>query len=157
MYIIIDSVTREPIEGQSPGTNNKFPDGNVPGVTCEVGQEIVKIQDGSVLCNKILNEFNPWKFNETKDDIELLVTQEEIDAQTLVANNNAKVHERDSLMTEVLWVRDRHRDELDLINLGELTETTLTSTEFNDLLIYIQDLRDVPQNNYIIPTKPSFL
>lgn len=47
---------------------------------------------------------------------------------------------RDSRLTSVQWLRDRHRDELEL---GR--EPTLSAIEFEELLAYIQSLRDWPQ------------
>lgn len=47
---------------------------------------------------------------------------------------------RDSLLNEVLWLVDRHNQQLQ-INV----ETTLSSTEYTNLLLYIQALRDVPE------------
>ena len=155
MYVIINSTTREPLN--SPGMNNRFPDGNIPGLACEEGEEIVRIQDGSDLCMKILNEFNAWRFTEALDDIEIITTQAEIDAKQAEEDQKNIVTQRDGLLQEVLWMRDRHRDEADLISLGYITETTLTSAQFDELLIYIQNLREVPQSGYILPTKPSFI
>jgi hypothetical protein len=48
---------------------------------------------------------------------------------------------RDSELSSVIWLRDRHRDQLDL---G--TETALTPEQFTELLVYIQALRDWPQS-----------
>jgi hypothetical protein len=65
--------------------------------------------------------------------------------------------ERDKLLNEVLWLVERHDQELKLIDLSELTSTTLANEEYTQLLIYIQALRDVPNNSFIIPSKPEFL
>lgn len=46
---------------------------------------------------------------------------------------------RDAEIVRVAWLRDRHRDELEL---GE--ETTITSERYAELLAYIRDLRDWP-------------
>ena len=48
---------------------------------------------------------------------------------------------RDGAMTDVQWLRDRHRDELEL---G--LKPTLSSERFADLLGYLQELRDWPQS-----------
>lgn len=48
---------------------------------------------------------------------------------------------RDGELSSVIWLRDRHRDQLDL---G--AETTLTSEQFTGLLTYMQELRDWPQS-----------
>lgn len=48
---------------------------------------------------------------------------------------------RNAELASVEWIRDRHRDEVE-INQG----TTLDSAKFEELLIYIQQLRDWPQS-----------
>lgn len=48
---------------------------------------------------------------------------------------------RDSELSSVIWLRDRHRDQLDL---G--AETALTPEQFTELLVYMQTLRDWPQS-----------
>ena len=48
---------------------------------------------------------------------------------------------RDAEVSQVLWLRDRHRDQLEV---G--IDTTLTVEQFNELLVYIQALRDWPQS-----------
>ncbi|MGA9701139.1 phage tail assembly chaperone [Pseudomonas sp.] len=47
---------------------------------------------------------------------------------------------RDTELLEVTWLRDRHRDQLE-IDLA----TTLSASQFKELLIYMQALRDWPQ------------
>lgn len=47
--------------------------------------------------------------------------------------------ERDARINSVLWMRERHTDELEL---G--TEPTLTPEQYTALLTYIQALRDLP-------------
>lgn len=47
--------------------------------------------------------------------------------------------ERDTRITDILWMRERHADELEL---GK--ETTLTPERYTALLTYIQALRDIP-------------
>ena len=47
--------------------------------------------------------------------------------------------ERDTRINSVLWLRERHADELEL---G--TEPTLTPEQYTSLLTYIQALRDLP-------------
>lgn len=47
---------------------------------------------------------------------------------------------RDMEIKRVQWLRDRHRDELD-IGL----ESTLTAEQFRQILVYIQALRDWPE------------
>lgn len=48
---------------------------------------------------------------------------------------------RDNELANTVWLRDRHRDQLDI---G--VETTLSSDQFNELLVYMQALRDWPQS-----------
>lgn len=48
---------------------------------------------------------------------------------------------RDAEIEGVKWLRERHRDQLDLAE-----QTTLTPEQFNELLAYIQALRDWPQS-----------
>ena len=47
--------------------------------------------------------------------------------------------ERDSRITDLLWMRERHTDE---IAMGK--ETSLTPEQYTALLTYIQALRDIP-------------
>lgn len=49
---------------------------------------------------------------------------------------------RDEQINAILWLRERHRDQLDLNQLP-----TLTSEQFNELLTYIRNLRDWPQSS----------
>lgn len=49
---------------------------------------------------------------------------------------------RDSEIQRITWLRDRHRDELDIS-----LETTITADEFNELLAYMQALRDWPASS----------
>lgn len=46
---------------------------------------------------------------------------------------------RDTELIRVAWLRDRHRDEVDM-----LLPTTLTTEQFAELLGYMQSLRDWP-------------
>ncbi|QXH57432.1 MULTISPECIES: phage tail assembly chaperone [Pseudomonas] len=48
---------------------------------------------------------------------------------------------RDAAVNDVLWLRERHRDELDMQR-----STTLTGERFTELLAYLQALRDWPQS-----------
>jgi hypothetical protein len=48
---------------------------------------------------------------------------------------------RDSELSALMWLRERHRDQL------EISEApTLTVEQFNELLVYMQALRDWPQS-----------
>lgn len=48
---------------------------------------------------------------------------------------------RDTELASLIWLRDRHRDQLEIGG-----ETTLTAEQFNELLVYMQALRDWPQS-----------
>lgn len=48
---------------------------------------------------------------------------------------------RDAEIERVKWLRERHRDQLDI---GE--QTTLMPEQFHELLVYMQALRDWPQS-----------
>jgi hypothetical protein len=64
---------------------------------------------------------------------------------------------REGTLSAVMWLRERHRDQL------EISEpTNLTAEQFNELLIYVQALRDWPQspdfpNSKKRPTPPEWL
>ena len=49
---------------------------------------------------------------------------------------------RDEQINSVLWLRERHRDQLDLNQTA-----SLTTEQFSELLIYIRNLRDWPQSS----------
>ena len=48
---------------------------------------------------------------------------------------------RDNAIESVKWLRERHRDELDLA-----LEPTFSTEQFKELLLYMQALRDWPQS-----------
>lgn len=48
---------------------------------------------------------------------------------------------RDSELAEMVWLRDRHRDQLEIE-----VEPTLSGEQFRELLVYMQALRDWPQS-----------
>jgi hypothetical protein len=61
----------------------------------------------------------------------------------VISDAEAQANERmwrDSEIQRISWVRDRHRDQLDM---G--LETTLSTEQFKELLNYTQALRDWPQ------------
>src|SRR5450830_1566323 len=47
---------------------------------------------------------------------------------------------RDKELASLIWLRDRHRDQLEIAG-----DTTLTNEQFSELLVYMQALRDWPQ------------
>lgn len=67
-------------------------------------------------------------------------SQSEIDARQREQMTASLRAERDQRLEPLLWLRDRHRDELEL---G--VDTTLSAEQFAYLLRSIQVLRDVPQ------------
>lgn len=48
---------------------------------------------------------------------------------------------RDSELSKVLWMRERHRDQQEIGG-----DTTLSGEQFGELLVYMQSLRDWPQS-----------
>lgn len=68
---------------------------------------------------------------------------------------NAK-NARDTLLTNTDWLTLRHADQL-----ARNVTTTLSSTQYTDLLAYRQALRDLPTNSQwpdiTFPTPPSFI
>lgn len=48
---------------------------------------------------------------------------------------------RDGELVRVMWLRERHRDQLEIA-----VDTTLTAEQFKELLMYMQELRDWPQH-----------
>lgn len=66
--------------------------------------------------------------------------QSEIDARRREQLIAALRAERDQRLEPLLWLRDRHRDEIELD-----VDTTLSAEQFANVLRDIQALRDVPQ------------
>ncbi|GFM38324.1 phage tail assembly chaperone [Desulfovibrio psychrotolerans] len=52
---------------------------------------------------------------------------------------------RNDLLSAAVGIRDRHRDERELVAAAVRTETTLTEPQFIELLTYIDALRQIPQ------------
>ncbi|MDT9677435.1 phage tail protein [Pseudomonas sp. JV414] len=64
---------------------------------------------------------------------------------------------RDQAFDRVVWLRDRHRDEVELMKT-----TTLSDNEYQELLVYLQALRKWPQakkfpSKRSRPKKPAWL
>lgn len=64
---------------------------------------------------------------------------------------------RDAELAALIWLRDRHRDQLEI---G--VPTTLTAEQFTELLVFMQALRDWPQSQAFPdaeqrPVAPAFL
>lgn len=65
-----------------------------------------------------------------------------VDAPEVVPDLATQEREwRDAELTSVMWLRERHRDQLEVE-----TPTTLASEQFKELLVYMQALRDWPQS-----------
>ncbi|NWA11914.1 phage tail protein [Pseudomonas gingeri] len=65
-----------------------------------------------------------------------------IDAPSLEPDIEAKERAwRDSELSSCIWMRDRHRDQLEIGTAPELTDE-----QYRELLIYMQALRDWPQS-----------
>lgn len=64
---------------------------------------------------------------------------------------------RDVELSSVVWLRERHRDQLEIE-----TPTTLTAEQFKELLVYMQALRNWPQSpdfpdTHLRPTAPDWI
>lgn len=68
----------------------------------------------------------------------LLIDPPALTAEQIAANERTW---RDAEVASVVWLRDRHRDQLEIS-----VSTTLTAEQFNELLVYMQALRDWPQS-----------
>ncbi|OPB02577.1 hypothetical protein BFW89_15255 [Pseudomonas synxantha] len=70
---------------------------------------------------------------------------------------NAERRWRDGELESVKWMRERHRDELELASA-----TSLTTDQYGELLAYMQSLRDWPQSTKFPtqkyrPKKPGWI
>ncbi|MDF0730551.1 phage tail protein [Pseudomonas entomophila] len=88
------------------------------------------------------------------DNLPILVEPLPLDEAALAAQERSW---RDTAIDRVLWLRERHRDELDLAR-----STTLTDAQFKELLTYVQVMRDWPQalafpNREYRPLTPAFI
>ncbi|WP_256815681.1 MULTISPECIES: phage tail assembly chaperone [Pseudomonas] len=77
-----------------------------------------------------------------------------LDAEALAKDERAW---RDAELADLVWLRDRHRDQLEI---G--APTTLTPEQFTELLVFMQALRDWPQSEAFPdasarPVAPAFL
>lgn len=61
---------------------------------------------------------------------------------SLPATQGSERNWRDTELASLMWLRERHRDQLEI----EAT-TTLTAVQFKELLVYLQALRDWPQSS----------
>ncbi|ERO61156.1 hypothetical protein P308_10490 [Pseudomonas piscis] len=80
---------------------------------------------------------------------EWLVLMSDTEVQAYIASASASLPTqenderrwRDEELSSVIWLRERHRDQLEIE-----TPTTLTSDQFKELLTHIQVLRNWPQS-----------
>lgn len=84
-------------------------------------------------------EFYPYQGELAEDDPRYVAFIELIAAITVSKPEVAACAWRDAEIVRVAWLRDRHRDELEL---GD--ETTVSAEQYTELLAYIRDLRDWP-------------
>ncbi|OKK45142.1 hypothetical protein BS643_12400 [Pseudomonas protegens] len=64
---------------------------------------------------------------------------------------------RDKELARGVWLRDRHRDQLEIVMI-----TTLSAEQFTQLLVYMQTLREWPQSPHFPdsqyrPVAPSWV
>ncbi|WP_414158831.1 phage tail assembly chaperone [Pseudomonas sp. BNK-45] len=108
----------------------------VPGLHVSIPEDAIEISDDLYLA--VIGNPAPGKIR-AHDERGLPYL---VDAP--VVERDLSVEERiwrDAELTSVMWLRERHRDQLEI---G--TATTLTGDQFNELLVYIQALRDWPQS-----------
>jgi hypothetical protein len=73
------------------------------------------------------------------DDPRYLTYLESLRPVPLVESDAIERAWRDAEIVRVVWVRDRHRDEVELA-----VPTTITAEQYTELLAYIRALRDWP-------------
>ena len=103
--------------------------------------------------------FNEWQIAVKKVVEGSLVdraAQTIIDESDVVALNQLRIT-REGKIQEVEWLRFRHKDQIDM---G--VSTTLTSGQYEELLEYIQALRDLPETAVdpkapVWPTEPEWM
>ncbi|MDH0730990.1 phage tail assembly chaperone [Pseudomonas sichuanensis] len=95
----------------------------------------VQRDDSGRVCGRFANRQEGYA-EEWLDDnhLDLIAPDGELQA------NNERAW-RDSALAAVMWLRDRHRDQVE----GGAA-TTLTAEQFQELLAYMQALRDWPQS-----------
>lgn len=83
-------------------------------------------------------------------------SKEQIDQEQLEAKIQKLREQRNKLLQETDWLLLRHQDEM---ALG--IQTTLSAEEYQELLLYRQALRDLPEawdiNSPVFPEKPGFV
>lgn len=91
-----------------------------------------------VLFHSVIANPEPGKVRSHSDGLPVLIEAPPVSSTDLAEQER---NWRDSELGEVVWLRDRHRDQLDFGS-----PTTLTTEQFNELLGYMQALRDWPQS-----------
>ena len=84
-------------------------------------------------------EFYPYQGELAEDDPRYVAFIELIASITGSKPEAAARAWRDAEIVRVAWLRDRHRDELEIDEA-----TTITAVQYTELLSYIRDLRDWP-------------
>jgi len=69
-------------------------------------------------------------------------TEDEVKAEKL---NTIRVH-RNSLIYATVWKLDRHDQQLKLVASGNIKTTTISYDQYKNILLYIQALRDLPED-----------
>lgn len=106
------------------------------GLHTSMPADAVEISDA--LCESVISNPPPGKIR-AHDDKGLPYL---IDAPAPVEDLESQERAwRDGELSAVMWLRERHRDQLEIPE-----ETTLTAEQFNELLVYMQALRDWPQS-----------
>ena len=86
-----------------------------------------------VIANPPMGKMRAHRQDGTPYLVDLVLTPEEVAALERAW--------RDSVLAQAVWLRDRHRDQLEIGG-----STTLTAEQFQELLVYMQALRDWPQS-----------
>ena len=86
-----------------------------------------------VIANPPMGKMRAHRQDGTPYLVDLVLTPEEVAALERAW--------RDSVLAQAVWLRDRHRDQLEIGG-----STTLTAEQFQGLLVYMQALRDWPQS-----------
>lgn len=100
MIIIINKATGKIIKNY--GTNSAFPDGNLPGVEADDGQEIVRIHDNSPLATEIMSMRVRFKFNKARTKLINTETKQEIEAKNKASELKRKKQELNKIGYELL-------------------------------------------------------
>lgn len=105
----------------------------------------------------VRNDLRGWRAVDGPDDVLPDEHYSEAPPELLAIAADLERQWRDAELTSLVWLRDRHRDQLEI---G--VTTTLTAEQFSELLVFMQALRDWPQsevfpNTSARPVPPAFL